>query len=138
MVIFHQHRSETAPETTQRQTKMHAAQKCQKTKSAEYGSQASFRSPCIGHSKYAPYAHRRGVALSPVCLYHHAKSHLFCRDPEWYGMASLLRHDICLEHFLIHSNDSIINRKLFFLIVLELGAPLSSFLEAALYKSLNE
>ena len=55
--------------------------------------------------------------------------------PRRYGIASLLCYASYLGHFQTHS---IVNEKLFVLTVLESGAPLSSFLEEVLYKSLNE
>jgi len=54
--------------------------------------------------------------------------------PRRYGMASLLRYTSYIGHFLTHS---IIDQKLFFLIMLESEAPLSRFLEEVLYKYLN-
>src|SRR6218665_2733736 len=81
-------------------------------------------------------AHRRGGCSQsrlPVTL--SCRTSLVLLWPRRYGMASLLRYASYLGHFHTHS---IINLKLFFLIVLESGAPLSSFLEEVLYKYWNE
>ena len=59
-----------------------------------------------------------------------------CSVVAWQnGMASLLRYASYPGHFLTHF---IVNWKLFFVTMLELEAPLSSFLEEVLYKFLNE